>query len=97
MACTELIVPELKFGNIFKIWIETSGNKSRGFLFYDLINLSTKSLKTMGKGDIKTRKGKITNGSFGVTRPRSNRKAEIQTKVSKKSKKTTAKKTEVKK
>lgn len=51
----------------------------------------------MGKGDIKTRKGKIANGSFGVTRPRSNRKAEIQTKVFKKSKKTTAKKTETKK
>jgi ribosomal small subunit protein bTHX len=24
----------------------------------------------MGKGDIKTRKGKISAGSFGVTRPR---------------------------
>jgi 30S ribosomal protein S31 len=24
----------------------------------------------MGKGDKKTRRGKITNGSYGVTRPR---------------------------
>jgi len=30
----------------------------------------------MGKGDIKTRRGKIFNGSFGKTRPR-NKKASV--------------------
>ena len=28
----------------------------------------------MGKGDIKTKKGKIANGSFGVNRPRKSSK-----------------------
>ncbi|MFT7382291.1 MAG: 30S ribosomal protein S31 [Roseivirga sp.] len=28
----------------------------------------------MGRGDIKTKKGKISNGSFGVKRPKNNDK-----------------------
>lgn len=49
----------------------------------------------MGKGDRKTRKGKIAMGSYGVTRPRpikkSNTKAAGKTKEASKPKKTAAK------
>lgn len=34
----------------------------------------------MGKGDIKTRRGKIFNGSYGVTRPKKNKKNKKQEK-----------------
>ncbi len=33
----------------------------------------------MGKGDLKTRKGKITKGTFGNTRPHKPNKAKTQT------------------
>jgi 30S ribosomal protein S31 len=32
----------------------------------------------MGKGDIKTRRGKLFNGSFGVRRPKSKLKSSVQ-------------------
>lgn len=38
----------------------------------------------MGKGDIKTRKGKVSNGSFGVNRPRKNNAAEEKKETPKK-------------
>ncbi len=31
----------------------------------------------MGKGDIKTRRGKITRGSYGKTRPRNKKKKQV--------------------
>ena len=37
----------------------------------------------MGKGDKKTRKGKITQGSYGKTRPRKSSKSVIPAKVEK--------------
>jgi len=37
----------------------------------------------MGKGDKKTRKGKITKGSFGVSRPK-NKKVQVEGKSSNK-------------
>ena len=37
--------------------------------------------KTMGKGDKKTRRGKITIGSYGVRRPKSKKSATIIEKV----------------
>ena len=54
----------------------------------------------MGKGDIKTKRGKITKGTYGVRRPKSHNKkvvaeAEVKEKPEKKAspnKKTTAKK-----
>jgi 30S ribosomal protein S31 len=38
----------------------------------------------MGKGDIKTKKGKVTNGSFGVLRPKKKKKVEIKKRTKKK-------------
>lgn len=49
----------------------------------------------MGKGDIKTRKGKIRAGSYGKSRPRKFATAVIEQKPAKK--KTTPKKTSAKK
>jgi len=43
----------------------------RGFIFYDIC--STKKL-SMGRGDKKTKKGKIFKGSFGKSRPASEKK-----------------------
>lgn len=40
----------------------------------------------MGKGDKKTRKGKVSKGSFGVSRPRENNVRKVETKPIKKSK-----------
>jgi 30S ribosomal protein S31 len=37
----------------------------------------------MGKGDKKTRKGKITQGSYGKTRPKKSSKSVIPAKVEK--------------
>ena len=60
----------------------------------------------MGKGDIKTKKGKISAGSYGVSRPRKKAAAIIEAKPKKAkkaaakkpaAKKTTAKKTAAKK
>lgn len=31
----------------------------------------------MGKGDVKTKRGKIVNGSFGVSRPHKTKKAVV--------------------
>ena len=45
---------------------------TNGTYFY-LLTIITNT--TMGKGDIKTRRGKIFNGSFGNTRPQKNKKA----------------------
>lgn len=53
----------------------------------------------MGKGDIKTKKGKIAKGTFGVTRSRKRNRAivvDIQEKA-KKQKSTTKKKSSAKK
>ena len=36
----------------------------------------------MGKGDKKTRRGKIVNGSFGVRRPRIKKRPTVESKVS---------------
>ncbi|WP_240646567.1 30S ribosomal protein THX [Chitinophaga rhizosphaerae] len=36
---------------------------------------SIKNHSTMGRGDIKTKKGKISNGSFGKSRPAKTKKA----------------------
>lgn len=36
----------------------------------------------MGKGDKKTRRGKINQGSFGVRRPRIKKKPSVETKIS---------------
>ncbi len=52
---------------------------------YHLIYLTN----TMGKGDIKTKRGKIFNGTFGVSRPH---KVKVVPVVATKKKKTTAKK-----
>lgn len=38
----------------------------------------------MGKGDKKTRKGKITKGSFGVSRPKKNNAATVNKSATKK-------------
>lgn len=38
----------------------------------------------MGKGDIKTRKGKIVKGTFGVRRPKKTKKASSTTNKKKK-------------
>lgn len=51
----------------------------------------------MGKGDIKTRRGKIAKGSFGVTRPRPTAKSAASTQKAEKPKKSTTKKTASKK
>jgi 30S ribosomal protein S31 len=40
----------------------------------------------MGKGDKKTRKGKVSKGSFGVSRPRENNAKKIEATPVKKSK-----------
>ena len=40
------------------------------FFYLRGLNLSIKSTKKMGKGDIKSRKGKLANGSFGKSRKR---------------------------
>ncbi len=41
----------------------------------------------MGKGDRKTRKGKLTKGTFGVSRPKKKKKPQVeQSKGSKKKK-----------
>lgn len=45
----------------------------------------------MGKGDKKTRKGKITQGSYGKTRPRKSSKFVVPAKVEKPKKETTPK------
>jgi len=39
------------------------------FLFLPKLPLINKSFYIMGKGDNKTKKGKIINGSFGKSRP----------------------------
>lgn len=36
----------------------------------------------MGKGDKKTRRGKINRGTFGVRRPKIKKKPSIETKIS---------------
>jgi 30S ribosomal protein S31 len=41
----------------------------------------------MGKGDIKTRRGKIFNGSFGKTRPKNKKVVKVVEKPKAKSKK----------
>jgi 30S ribosomal protein S31 len=52
----------------------------------------------LGKGDIKTRRGKITNKSYGSRRPKKRKKVAIVAKKTTKAKaKTTAKKTAAKK
>jgi 30S ribosomal protein S31 len=52
-----------------------------------LLHLHPKiNLSIMGKGDIKTKRGKIINGSYGVSRPHKTKKAEAP--VAKKSAKT---------
>lgn len=51
----------------------------------------------MGKGDIKTRRGKIANGTFGVTRPRPAAKSTASTEKAEKPKKSTTKKAASKK
>jgi len=38
----------------------------------------------MGKGDIKTKKGKISNGSFGVRRPKKAKSVVVKPKKKKK-------------
>ena len=48
----------------------------------------------MGKGDKKTKKGKITMGSFGVTRPKRKKKVEITATATPKVKAVKAKKAE---
>lgn len=45
----------------------------------------------MGKGDIKTKRGKIINGSFGVSRPHKTVKAAKEVVVETKTKKATKK------
>ena len=45
---------------------------------------------TMGKGDIKTKRGKIINGSFGVSRPHKEKKTAVEV-VESKPKKTAKK------
>ena len=35
----------------------------------------------MGKGDIKTKKGKINNGTFGVRRPKKSKPVEVKSKA----------------
>lgn len=70
----------------------------------------SKKLLAMGKGDKKTKRGKIVNKSYGVHRPRkkkktlvevkaeeTNTKAKKETKPKEEKKKTTAKKTAAKK
>ena len=49
----------------------------------------------MGRGDIKTKKGKISNGSYGVLRPHKKKTVVVEAKP--KVKKPTAKKTSAKK
>ena len=52
----------------------------------------------MGKGDIKTRRGKIANKSYGARRPKKGKKIVVVAKTKAKAKpKTTAKKTTAKK
>ena len=46
--------------------------------------------KTMGKGDKKTRRGKITNRSYGVRRPKSKKSSTVVVKVSTEKKPKTA-------
>ncbi len=40
----------------------------------------------MGKGDIKTKRGKIAKGTFGVSRPRTSAKVETKEEAPKKKK-----------
>ena len=41
----------------------------------------------MGKGDVKTKKGKISKGSYGVSRPHKKKVAEVAPKAKSKAKK----------
>ena len=52
--------------------------------------------KTMGKGDKKTRRGKITNRSYGVRRPKSKKSSTVAEKVSSNKKPKAATKTTAK-
>jgi 30S ribosomal protein S31 len=40
-----------------------------GFCIFALYSFILKQKFTMGRGDNRTKKGKITNGTFGVSRP----------------------------
>ncbi len=51
----------------------------------------------MGKGDIKTKKGKIARGSYGITRKRKKKAVVIEAKPKKAAKKPAAKKAPAKK
>jgi 30S ribosomal protein S31 len=48
------------------------------FVFY----VKLKLLKTMGKGDKKTKRGKINRGTFGARRPRIKKRRSIESKIS---------------
>ncbi|MEQ6166352.1 MULTISPECIES: 30S ribosomal protein THX [unclassified Ekhidna] len=52
-----------------------------------MIILFLKEKTIMGKGDIKTRRGKIAKGTYGVTRPRSANKKTVEQPDKKTSKK----------
>ena len=56
---------------------ETPCLKFQNFVFY-----LNKLQIIMGKGDKKTKRGKINRGTFGVRRPRIKKKPSIETKVS---------------
>jgi 30S ribosomal protein S31 len=46
----------------------------------ELFRLKTQEI--MGKGDKKTKRGKINRGTFGVRRPRIKKKPSVETKIS---------------
>jgi 30S ribosomal protein S31 len=56
-------------------------------LSISMIILFLKEKTIMGKGDIKTRRGKIAKGTYGVTRPRSANKKTVEQPDKKTSKK----------
>ena len=51
--------------------------------FFNFVRTNHLKLIFMGKGDKKTRKGKITQGSYGKTRPKKSSKSVIPAKVEK--------------
>ncbi|WP_240432965.1 30S ribosomal protein THX [Taibaiella koreensis] len=46
-----------------------------GFLYFCALFIFSKKQITMGRGDIRTKRGKISSGTYGVSRPAKAKKA----------------------
>lgn len=53
-----------------------------GFFLIFLYFIHSKIYNIMGKGDKKTKRGKINRGTFGARRPRIKKKPSIESKIS---------------